>query len=159
LLAAQTEVLFTTENLKVEGTKPIYSPYYPFNQISSYTYKEKYSGKNIQVPLMLKLDFHLGRFMLQPEAGIYLNITLGDLDYEYQSSYNGSYKDQKEYRNPLFGMMFGGALGFRIGRGYIFADTRYAVNFGKTEIEGEKVWKKSNLMVNFGYQHYFKSKQ
>ncbi|MDR2619202.1 MAG: PorT family protein, partial [Treponema sp.] len=59
LLAAQAEVLFATESAKIQVYNWGYGGY-------SYYDEFEYSGKNIQVPLMLKLDFHLGRFMLQP---------------------------------------------------------------------------------------------
>ncbi|MDR1566495.1 MAG: hypothetical protein LBS48_04325 [Treponema sp.] len=145
LLAAQAEVLFTTESLERE----YYKNYYDY-------YEDWYGGKGIRVPLMLKLDFHLGRIMLHPQAGVFLNLTLGDL--EHKDAYY-DVRENIEYSNPVFGMMFGGALGFRIGRGYLFADTRYAVNLGYTEVEGDKTVRRSGVMVNFGYQYYFKSKQ
>jgi hypothetical protein len=141
LLAVQAEVLFTGDNLKIEWDS------------GYYTADIHLSGKTIQIPLMLKLDFHLGRIMFQPQWGFYLNMTLGDLE-----SPDNEYGYPMEYKHPLLGMMFGGALGFRIGRGYIFTDARYAFNLGYTEVEGQKTARRSALVMNMGYQYYFKSR-
>jgi hypothetical protein len=142
LLAVQGEFLFTGDSADAWVTN-----------YSGYNYSGNYevSGTTIQIPLMAKLDLHWGRLMLQPEAGIYFNFGLGDLDYGYGSI---------GYENPLFGLMFGGALGFRIGRGYLFTDFRYAMNLGETELSnnwGE--YHRSAFMLNVGYQYYIKGKQ
>jgi hypothetical protein len=95
--------------------------------------------------------------MLQPQAGLYLNFGLGDLDVD-----NGTFYEKSgiEYDNPLFGLMVGGALGFRVGRGYFFADFRYTSNLGDTNIEdGWDKYHRSAFMIYLGYQYYLKGKQ
>jgi hypothetical protein len=147
LLAGQAEVLVTGDNAKYE------SDYYNPND-----HDRDLSGTTIQIPLMLKLDLHWRRIMLQPQAGLYLNLSLGDLN--YKEYYGGGNMDSgtMEYSNPLFGAMFGAALGVRIGRGYLFLDSRYAINFGDTKIDGVKAYSREALMFHLGYQYYFKGK-
>jgi hypothetical protein len=120
---------------------------------SEYTLK----GVSLLVPLVFKLDFHLGPVTLQPLAGGYLNFALGDL----RSDGNNGGKDP--YANPLFGLMFGGALGFKLGRGSLFLDSRYAMDLGKTAAAGRNgpvtIWKRSGVMLNLGYQFYIGGKE
>jgi hypothetical protein len=103
---------------------------------------------SLQIPVMLKLDWHFGRIMLQPQAGVYLNFGLGDVTDE--DGENGA-----EYESPLLGLVFGGAAGFRIGKGYLFLDIRYAMDMGDTKIDKGPKWNRSATMFNVGYQRYF----
>jgi hypothetical protein len=143
LLAGQVELLITGDNVKI---------LVPTTYSGGYIYwdSKRFNGTTIQVPLMLKLDLHWGRIMLQPEAGIYFNMTTGNLEHKGDSS-----SISMEYENPLFGLTFGGALGFRIGRGYLFLDSRYAVNLGKTKLTGNEAWTRSAATGTVGYQRYF----
>jgi hypothetical protein len=154
LLAGQVELLLTGDNGESKYNGPG----------GWYTYK--FSAMRLQIPVMLKLDFHISRLMFQPQAGFYFNVELGDMDVEYH--YPGFYGTQKgnttvDYSPPLFGIMFGGALGVRIGRGYLFMDIRYAMSLGETEIEipsiGSFEFFRHAAMFNLGYQYYFKGKQ
>jgi opacity protein-like surface antigen len=165
LLALQTELLLTGDNMGIERTA-YYSSSYGYSSI--YSINTELSTMTFQIPILLKLDLHWGRLMLQPLAGLYLNFGLGEMDYELDNmNPNGNRKEEGsiEYESPLFGMMVGGALGVRIGRGYIFLDIRYAKDLGKTELadwyDGTRVnkdikWTRSATMLNLGYQYYFK---
>jgi hypothetical protein len=121
---------------------------------SQYIYDNKYSGMLFQIPLVAKMDLHLWRFVLQPMAGLYLNFGVGDLDVE--NGYGSSYS--REWKNPLLGWLAGGALGFRLGRGFLFWDVRYMSNFAYTKVEGEELVHRSVVLSSLGYQHYFKQK-
>jgi hypothetical protein len=114
----------------------------------------KYSGTLFQIPLIAKMDLHLGRFVLQPLAGLYLNFGLGDLDVE--DNYGNS--SSAEWKNPLLGWVMGGTLGFRLGRGFLFLDLRYMSNFGDTEADGIKLASRRAFLSSLGYQYYFKQK-
>jgi hypothetical protein len=107
---------------------------------------------------MFKLDLHGSRFMFQPQAGLYFNIPVGEMDYKVDGSYY-SYEGSVEYDHPLMGVMVGWALGVRIGRGYLFTDFRYATNLGETELDNLGKYHRSAFMFNLGYQYYFKGKQ
>jgi hypothetical protein len=137
LLAAQAEVLITGDNAEME---------------LSY-FDSHITGTSLLVPLILKLDFHLGPFILQPLAGPYLNFALGDI--RSTDEYDG--RNYDPYANPLFGLMFGGTVGIRMGRGMIFVDTRYAKDLGKAKAGNHPmtIWEHSALRLNAGYQFNF----
>jgi hypothetical protein len=105
-------------------------------------------GMSLHVPLLLKMDFHLGPVVFQPLAGPYFNLALGKLDME------DSGKDP--YANPPFGLAFGGLAGLNLGRGFFFIDGRYEMDLGKT-VGGNNaitLWRRSAFILNFGYQIY-----
>jgi hypothetical protein len=151
LLAGQVELLLTGDNGESKYNGP------------GYSYKNEFSAMRLQIPIMLKLDFHISRLMFQPQAGFYFNVELGDMDVEYEDTYSQKVETTVDYSPPLFGIMFGGALGVRIGRGYLFMDIRYALSLGETEIEiplrGSVEVFRHAAMFNLGYQYYFKGKQ
>jgi hypothetical protein len=109
-------------------------------------YIDGLTGMLLKVPLIAKMDFHLGRFVLQPQVGFYLNFGLGDLhdinDYDYTI-------DRANLDTPLLGGVIGGTLGLRMGRGYLFGDLRYMGDFGD-------LYTRSVVLVSLGYQYYFK---
>jgi hypothetical protein len=55
--------------------------------------------------------------------------------------------------------MYGGTLGFRIGRGYLFADVRYAEDMGETKVKDngndKGKFERSLFMGTLGYMRYF----
>jgi hypothetical protein len=107
------------------------------------------TGTSLLVPFVFKADFHLGPVVLQPLAGLYLNVAIGTLE---ESGHNFDAEDS--YANPLFGLMLGGSFGITLGRGLLFLDTRYAMDLGRTVAGSDSVtiWRRSALMFNLGYQ-------
>jgi hypothetical protein len=145
LVTGEIELLIVQENASAE----IYN---------GYGYEEvQFSGTSLLIPLIFKLDFHLGPVVLQPLFGFYLNFALEDLKEEMHDG--STYHDP--YANPLFGLMFGGTLGIKAGRGIIFLDTRYAMDLGKTKAGNDPrtIFKRSGVMLNLGYQFYFGGKK
>jgi hypothetical protein len=106
------------------------------------------NGTSLHIPLLLKMDFHLGPVVLQPLAGPYFNLALGKLDVENYG------KDP--YANPPFGLVFGGLLGLNLGRGILFIDSRYEMDLGKTVAGNDPItiWKHSAYVLSMGYQIY-----
>jgi hypothetical protein len=104
----------------------------------------------LHVPLLVKLDWHLGPVVFQPMAGAYYNLALGKLDIE--SSRGGD----DPYANPPFGLVFGGLAGLTLGRGLLFIDGRYEMDLGKTRAgrDAITIWSRSAFTFNFGYQIY-----
>jgi hypothetical protein len=111
---------------------------------------EKGIGKSLMIPLIVKGDFHLGPVVLQPLAGVYFNVTLGDLELE------GSMGGTEPYAYPPAGMLFGGDVGIGFGRNLIFLDFRYAMDLGKTAVGNDpiSVWRRSAFVFNVGYQFF-----
>jgi hypothetical protein len=147
LLTGQAEILVAGDSARMEIDSGY--PYYNHDEI-------KFGGTSLLIPLIFKLDLHLGPVVLQPLAGPYLNFALGDLEEK------GDYSDSNDpYANPLFGLMFGGTLGIKAGPGMIFLDTRYAMDLGKTKAGNNPltIWKRSGVLLNLGYQFYFGGKK
>jgi hypothetical protein len=111
---------------------------------------DKGNGKSLMIPLIVKGDFHLGPVVLQPLAGVYFNVTLGDLELE------GSMGGKEPYAYPPIGMLFGGDVGIGFGRNLIFLDFRYAMDLGKTAVgnDPKTAWRRSAIMFNVGYQFF-----
>jgi hypothetical protein len=144
LLAAQVEFLAAFEEIRLNS--------YSASDVT-------YSGLYFQVPIMLKLDFHFWRIMIQPQAGVYFNFG-SELNQEV-NGYNpsGLSNSNVQTERSLLGAMFGAALGFRIGKGYLFTDIRYATDFAATKVDGNRLWVRNAFLVNFGYQYYFGTRQ
>jgi hypothetical protein len=175
LLASQVEFVLTGDNGKVTINRHGYSGPGQYEQYWADKYKYRFSGTTIQIPLMFKLDLHWRRIMFQPQAGFYLNLTLGDLEFEKEkdevkwghvpSNERLPEELELEYDSPLFGFMTGAALGVRIGRGYLFMDGRFAIDLGQSKIKDKDrgtemaAWNHSAWSVTLGYQHYVKGKQ
>jgi hypothetical protein len=116
------------------------------------------TGVALHIPLLVKMDFHLGPVVLQPLLGPYFNIALGDLNTidSYDGSHDEDYDGDDPYANPPVGLVFGGLAGVNLGRGILFIDGRYEIDLGKT-VAGNgsmTIWRRSAFTLNFGYQIY-----
>lgn len=133
-VVTQVEILFSGDKGAIENMPG-------FDDITAYT---------LLIPLILKGDFHLGPVVLQPLAGFYFNIALGDLDLD------GSMGGKEPYANPPVGLMVGGDIGMRFGKSRIFLDLRYAADLGKTAVGNDPMtaWRRSAFMLNLGYQFF-----
>jgi hypothetical protein len=158
--ALQMELLVSGDNLKYRKDvyQTTYDPFTNFRETSYHEERIKMEGTHLQIPILVKLDLHLGRFLLQPLAGIYWNIGLDALEYENKWS---DVKYKIEHENPLMGFMLGGTVGFRIGKGHIIADYRYAKDLGDVSFEVNEAnnswfyFNRSAFKAIFGYQRYF----
>jgi hypothetical protein len=144
LLIGEAEVLLSIDN--AETTVQI--PYSGKKDISM-------TGVSLHIPLLVKMDFHLGPVVLQPQVGPYFNVALGNL------SMSG-YGDGKEpYANPPIGLVVGGLAGLNLGRGILFVDARYEIDLGKTVAGNEPmtIWRRSAFIPSLGYQIYLGRKR
>jgi hypothetical protein len=154
LFTGQVEFLFANDaayNIKKE--------YMEFQSGSSNLWVKRsttlsYTGMLFQIPLIVKMDLHLGRLVLQPLGGIYLNFGLGDAK---EDSYSSGEKNVG-WENPLLGWVAGGTLGLHLGRGFLFWDLRYMSNFGDTVPKDTKGYSRSAILSSLGYQYYFKQR-
>jgi hypothetical protein len=112
-------------------------------------------GMALHIPVLFKMDFHLGPVVLQPLLGPYFNIALGDL---YTGGDNGG---EDPYANPPVGLVFGGLAGLNLGRGILFIDGRYEIDLGKTVAgnDPKTLWRRSAFLLNLGYQIYLGRKK
>jgi hypothetical protein len=143
LLTGEVEALVSFDKAEIDT----FSSYSIYNNIA---YME---GMSIHIPLLVKMDFHLGPVVLQPLAGPYFNFALGKLNI------SGSLEGETSYKNPLVGLTAGGVVGLNLGRGFIFVDGRFEIDLGKTKVESIEIWRRSAFVVNLGYQIYLGRKQ
>jgi hypothetical protein len=152
LFTGQLEFLFTTDRAEMDVRNEVWissgggGGY--FNTV--YDGDFDYRGKLLQIPLIAKVDLHLGRFVLQPLAGLYLNFGLGMAESHRGNNYNVGWD------NPLLGWVAGGTIGFHLGPGFLFTEVRRMANFGNTKVGGAEAYRRSATLFNFGYQYYFK---
>jgi hypothetical protein len=108
------------------------------------------TGAALHIPLLVKMDFHLGPVVLQPLLGPYFNIALGPLHT------SGFQTGDDPYANPPVGLVFGGLAGLNLGRGILFIDGRYEIDLGRTVAGNDSItiWRRSAFMLNLGYQIY-----
>jgi hypothetical protein len=158
LFTGQLEFLITNDKIDVLGSKRAYNSYIgAWETVVDYNSSATYSGTLLQIPLIVKMDLHLWRFVLQPLAGIYLNFGLGNMN---KSSSSGSgFSSDAEWENPLLGWVAGGTLGFRLGRGFIFGDMRFKGDISKTNpFGGDYGYTRSGTLFSLGYQYYFRQR-
>jgi hypothetical protein len=87
--------------------------------------------------------------MVQGYAGAYLSVPLGQMEIKHR---NGSYTSDFSF---LGGLMAGGGLGIKLGPGTVFADVRYAGDFGyiTSDYNGNKeVSKRKKTYFSLGYE-------
>jgi hypothetical protein len=142
----QVELLLASESVYNVTERPYYSSEFQSGGSESYT------GTLFQIPLVVKMDIHLGRSgIFQPQAGLYLNFGIGDAAvYEYDIAVG--------WDNPLLGGLIGFTLGGKIGRGLLYLDLRYMTNFGDTIPEGAYGYHRAAILAGAGFQYYFKQK-
>jgi hypothetical protein len=159
LFAGQVEFLLANDNADLYRANTTYNP--NTGSWGTYSGTAHYNGTLLQIPLIVKMDLHLWRFVLQPLAGIYLNFGLGDMNLSSSSSGGDSssyfsFSDKETWDNPLLGGVVGGTLGLHIGRGFLFLDLRYMGNFGYTKVYDDELYRRSATLGSLGYQYYFK---
>jgi hypothetical protein len=140
LLIGEAEVLLSFDNAYTEIQTSNYGGWKMIRM----------NGIALHIPLLAKMDFHLGPVVFQPLLGPYFNIALGDL------SMSGDGDANDPYANPLFGLVFGGLAGLNLGRGILFLDGRYEMDLGRTVAGNDPItiWKRSALVLSLGYQVY-----
>jgi hypothetical protein len=123
----------------------------------AYTKQTNFEGVSLLLPIIGKYDINIKSFVIQPLAGVYFNIALGDMSGKYKG--DGVYKNRSgntSYANPPLGIMVGCDFGWVFKKGMIFLDTRFAFDLGKTVIavngSEEELWRKTAYTLSLGYQ-------
>jgi hypothetical protein len=118
----------------------------------------KLSGESTSmlIPFLFKASFRPGNFVVSGLAGIYFTVPLGDMKAKREYNDGYSYSEDIEFEKAPLGFMVGASGGMKLGPGNLFADLRYAMDFGETEVsyEGEKlsIYKRSMFMFSVGYE-------
>ncbi|GHV29075.1 hypothetical protein AGMMS4952_14170 [Spirochaetia bacterium] len=111
--------------------------------------KTSFQSMSLMVPLIVKGNIPLSRFIISPLVGLYFTFPLGvitatDKDSAYESVFSYS---------PPLGFLAGAELGMHLGPGILFLDVRYAGDFGNTLWEnGDPIYGRSMITVSLGYK-------
>ncbi|MDR3173442.1 MAG: hypothetical protein LBU19_04250 [Treponema sp.] len=126
-------------------------------QIDRYT--RDYASLSLSFPLTVKWNFYPGRFRLSPFAGIYVLAPLGKM--ERKSSLAGTKENLSYGFSPPLGFVGGLTTGLKLGPGMIFADLRYAVDFGEPKPRNGDMESYRRSMISFclGYEWAFFTKK
>ncbi len=115
LLAVQMELLFTQKGYKVEATQ------------NGNTTKHFLRINYLEIPLMAKVTYPLGKFVVFGNVGPYLGVGLNGLEGDIPDAGINQpiYYGEGGYQNIDFGFAFGAGFGYKIGIGEIILDLRY----------------------------------
>jgi TolB-like protein len=105
---------------------------------------------SMMLPLLAKLTFRPGSFLLAGFGGVYFTLPFGAMTLNLNGqdySYN--------YTAPM-GFIAGGNIGIKLGPGTLFADVRYAGDFDYVRIKGDwgsrDIYKRSMASYSLGYE-------
>lgn len=120
-------------------------------------YKDKsgaslsFNSKSLLVPVMLRLNFCPGRFLISGLGGVYFSVPLEDM------AYDGNKVVYYKYDTPL-GWMAGINLGFCFKSNLsLYTDFRYGAEIGNTSISDGKGWleiyQRSVMLFGIGIEY------
>ena len=143
LLGVQAEVIYNSDNIDISGTNM-------GSQIRGGTIKTT----SLLIPVLVRVGLPVGPVQLTAVAGPYYTLALGDMEL----APTGLAREKIDWEGSL-GAMGGAIVGFRIGPGALFADVRYAYDFGeviaKEGSETEGVYQKGAIHCGIGYALQF----
>jgi hypothetical protein len=145
LFSVQLELLFTGDTLVYRGLEDSSSGPVLMNK--------KYTNLSLEIPVLGKMNFRVGKIRLSPLAGFYATIPLGETKYRDKDGKEGSYS--WSVSNPL-GFTAGLEGAAPCGPGMIFAGLRYGVDFGEMSINnGERKYRRNMISLYLGYEFGF----
>jgi hypothetical protein len=108
------------------------------DEFSIITSPVEYSSYSLTLPLVFKISFKPGRFMLGPYAGAYFILPLGD---------------SAPYSSLPLGLSLGLELGVHAGPGIAFLDFGYSADMGDSVFkgEGEVPCGRNSVTISIGY--------
>ena len=119
----------------------------------------KLSSVSLMIPLVFKLKFQAGPVRISPLAGIYGILPLGKTRYE--TNMGGSPQNAGYAISIPLGINAGLQAAVRAGPGRIFADLRYAGDFGEVRIDVDDQgknydnYKRNMISISLGYEFGF----
>jgi hypothetical protein len=145
LFSVQLEFLLTGDTLVYRGLED--SPSGPVLK------NKKYTNLSLEIPVLLKMNFKVGKIRLSPLAGIYATIPLGDTNYRDPDANKDTFS--WSVSNPL-GFAAGLEGAAPCGPGMIFMGLRYGTDFGVTSINsGEREYRRNMVSLYVGYEFGF----
>jgi TolB-like protein len=111
-----------------------------------------FKTRSLLIPVLLRINFYPGQFLISGLGGIYFSIPLGDMAYTSRS-------DEKNYKytNPI-GWMAGINLGYNFKSNFsLYADFRYGSDIGNTSITDGRGWveiyQRSVMLFGIGIEY------
>jgi hypothetical protein len=118
---------------------------------NSYPVTLSYSA--MMLPILGKITFRPGSFLLAGFGGIYLTVPFEAMTFDV----NGT-EYLYDFTAPM-GFIAGGNIGIKLGPGTLFLDIRYAGDFNDIELQGDwgsrAVYKRSLVSCSLGYEFGF----
>jgi hypothetical protein len=142
-LALQIEAIYTRDTTEIE-TEPGGTIEYggmpaaggqPAN-FQTENDKATVTYHSLWLPVLMKLSWKPGSWILSVLGGIYLNFPVSSLKFEGKANgadWKGVFEAQKATLN--YGLMFGASAGYHLGAGVILFDFRYAADMKHTLFE------------------------
>jgi TolB-like protein len=109
-----------------------------------------FTSSALIIPILAKLTFRPGIFLLSPFVGAHFTLPLGQMDY------SDGYDDVSyDYSAPV-GLSAGADIGIKLGSGVLFADIRYLMDSDYTRISDGygvlSVYKRKQVSISLGYE-------
>jgi hypothetical protein len=119
-------------------------------------YTVDYTALSLSFPVMAKMNFYPGRWRISPFTGIYIVVPLGNM--EISNSLTDDTKSSAYKISPPVGILAGLSGALKLGPGMVFADLRYAFDFGEPKPEDIPTYQRSMISLAFGYEWAFFTK-
>jgi hypothetical protein len=146
-LSVQVEAVFSWDNASL----------WAYTGTPTARYTKDYSAFSLQLPLIAKFDFYLGRFRVSPFLGVYGLLPLGEL--EASNSLNSEQQSLTYKVSPALGFLGGLGGAMKFGPGIIIADLRYAADLGEFDASGIEPFRRSAISLTVGYELGFFAKK
>jgi hypothetical protein len=145
LFSLQLELFFTEDTLVYRD--------YNSESTSVIIENEYFRAFSLMAPLLVKMNFRPGPVRLSPLAGIYVAAPLGEMGYRT----NNADKEDRYYSYSSIPLGYTAGLqgAVKFGPGMLFADMRYAGDFGSVTINNHEKTRYRRSMVSFSLGYEF----
>lgn len=142
----QIEGIFTVDSMECQKREFVYDS----NNTLKYYYDTYYTfdSYSLLLPILFRGIFDYNMFTISGLAGIYINLPLGRME-QKDTFLNKAIRGDM---NNLLGFMTGANFGFKLGRGNLFIDIRYAVDFSNTTYDDIDLYHRSMVFFGLGYE-------
>ncbi|MDR0655072.1 MAG: hypothetical protein LBG22_02060 [Treponema sp.] len=145
LFSVQLELFLTGDTLVYRGLE---------DSSSGPVLKNKrYTNVSLEIPVLCKMNFRVGKIRLSPLAGLYATVPLGETNYRDKEGTADTVA--WSISNPL-GLTAGLEGAAPCGPGMIFAGLRYGADFGVMSIDSEeREYRRNMVSLYVGYEFGF----
>jgi hypothetical protein len=143
LFTLQLELLFTEDTLVYRDPNS--------ESVNVIIENEQFRAFSLMAPLLIKMNFRPGPVRLSPLAGIYAAAPLAEMRYRTNADAEDRYYS---YSIMPVGYIAGLQGAVKFGPGMLFADLRYAGDFGSVTINNHETtrYRRNMLSFSLGYE-------